>query len=209
MAKCSKQDCESFKCAKLGRCGMQEVMKRRRKLTDHKSGTSSSSSEYYSARTQSMSDQQSHFSSDLEFRTAFSSVHWTEVSEPAQQESRPEEMLAKIKEMCKTWKLSLVNGISLGCKIGAGGQADIYEALFQNRSCHLIAKVFKKINALQHQCPPQVFQFEGDCKYIVRVLAGAVVDEVGFAFLMLKYPADLRKVIDDSMIRNNKVRNSP
>lgn len=210
MAKCSKHDCILFKCEKLGRCGRQEV-KKKRKLTGndplhHKIGTTSG---HHSARIQKMIDHQSDYSSDLEFITAFSrDSHWTEVVEPeraAHKEDLSEDMLAKLKETCKIWSLSLVNGITLGRRIGEGGQADIYEALFQNRSCLLIAKVFKEKNALsslQHQCPPHIFQFEGDCKYIVRVLAGAVVDDGRFAFLMFRYQDDLRKVIDKNMMRN-------
>lgn len=167
-------------------------------------------SEYYSARIQEMSDHRSEFSSELEFRTAFAKCHWTEVAEP-DDEDIPSELGAKIKEMCRDWSLSLVNGISLGQKLGGGGQADVYEALYFRRGGLLLAaKVFKERNplALQLQCPAHIFQFEGDHKYISRVLAGAIVDDGRFAFLTLQYPADLRKIIDDNM-KDNKVDHSP
>ena len=168
------------------------------------------SSDYYSARIQAMIEGRSNFSSDLEFRTAFSKIHWTEV-EPEQELSQ--NTIAEHKEIWRRRSLCFVqNGISLGRKIGGGGQADIFEAFFQNRDCQLAAKVFKErdaLKSLQRHCPEQVFQFEGDCKYIIRIIAGVILDCMEdlslhgrFAFLMFRYQDDLRSVIDKNMMLN-------
>jgi serine/threonine protein kinase len=195
---------------------MQEAVEKRN-LPGTASG-SCGSSDYYSARIQRMIEQQSHFSSDLEFRTAFSKDHWTVVepeSRAAYLEDLPQDTdVAKLKESWRRRSLCFVeNGISLGRKIGEGGQADIFEAFFQKRNCHLVAKVFKEkdsLSSLLRQCPTQIFQFEGNCKYIIRVIAGVILNCIEdlslhgrFAFLMFKYQDDLRTVIDRIMMRNS------
>lgn len=122
----------------------------------------------------------SNYSSDLEFRTAFPRVHWTAVDGAAQiHEDLSEDTVAELKESWRQRSLYFVeNGINLGHKIGEGGQADIFEALFGYQPCGLIDKVFKhdSLASLLDRCPPQIFQFEGDCKYIIRVFAGVLLN---------------------------------
>lgn len=212
MAECREQNCIEFQCLKLGRCGRQlEVEKRN--LPGTTSG-SCGSSEYYSPRIQTMIEQESDFSSELEFRTAFSKDHWTEVEPEVHEKDLPEVTdVATLKESWRSRSLCFVeNGISLGRKIGEGGQADIFEAFFQKRNVSLVAKVFKERDSfwsLLRRCPRHIFQFEGDCKYIIRIIAGVVLNCIEdlslhgrFAFLMFRYQDDLRSVIDKNMMRN-------
>ncbi|KAG0625394.1 hypothetical protein M758_2G051800 [Ceratodon purpureus] len=209
MAECREQNCIEFQCSIRGRCGRQlEVEKRN--LPGTTSGTCGSS-EYFSSRIQTMIEKERDFPSELEFRTASAKCHWTEVGP----ELLPQDTdVANLKESWKNRSLCFVeNGICLGRKIGEGGQADIFEAFFQKRNVNLIAKVFKErdsLSSLLHRCPTHIFQFEGDCKYIIRIIAGVILNCVEdlslhgrFAFLMFRYQDDLRSVIDKNMMRNS------
>lgn len=144
----------------------------------------------------------------VEFKTAFTEqYHWTELQPGSPDHGNlTTDKLAKLKQRWGSSLVSVAYGsmLTLGERIGEGSQAVIYEALLGNRPCGLIAKVFKEpLLVVQSQWPANIFELEGVCKYITRVFGGALLNDGRYAFLMLKFEGDLRKVINENIVRNN------
>ncbi|KAG0601119.1 hypothetical protein M758_11G085300 [Ceratodon purpureus] len=122
---------------------------------------SSSSSVYYSARTESMIENKSKFSSELEMSIEYSKVHWSELAETDEDEEySPEANLMhfeRLKAHPRIWGEFFrdFDSLVVGEKIGEGAQAEIYAATLSGLY-ECAVKVFKEgyaLRGLQQQWP--------------------------------------------------------
>lgn len=186
----------------------------------------SSSSVYHSARLEGMARSRTEFATALEYEIEASKDHWSELQPRSGDEPLGEERervpLTSFDIVQSLWRQYPQSGnffkhdhsdlFKLGKKIAEGGQAEIFEAQLDNLPGKFVMKIFKEGSAvkdLQKQWPLRMLnRSDGDCMYPTDffgcspVIGGLVFRNCRFAFWMLRFTGDLRKLLDLKMERN-------
>jgi len=192
---------------------------------DARFGTSSSkpsfspptTSFYHSACTQSMIENRSRFTSDVEFEIEYSKVHWSEVDLTPTVENFGELNCAyflALKEKYYLMEPSINffmerDDIVIGKKIGEGGQAEIYEV-----GEDYVVKIFDpsfRLEDLEKQWPQGMLNefdpFSNIGRHFSLIQGGMLLKESRFldrfAILMERQWGDLQKLIDLRMVKGN------
>jgi serine/threonine protein kinase len=109
--------------------------------------------------------------------------------------------------------------VEVGRRIGGGGQAEVYEALFDGHATEFVLKVFQRDTSLadlQRLWATDIFNSikdEEDMVWAVssfcRIMSGTMLKDGRFAFVMKRYWGDLRRAIDLQIVKDVKTCQNP
>jgi serine/threonine protein kinase len=109
--------------------------------------------------------------------------------------------------------------VEVGRRIGGGGQAEVYEALFDGHATDFVLKVFRSDTSLvqlQRLWATDMFDYtkkvEGVLKGLescCRIVSGTMLKDGRFAFVMKRYWGDLRRAIDLQIVKDVKTCQNP
>lgn len=92
------------------------------------------------------------------------------------------------------------NDITILRRIGEGGQALIYEAIYKNKK--IAMKIYKAHNLQYNVWPKEFFEFEN--YNICRPLFPILMDDETYSLAMELYSLDLRKILDKRLEENKE-----
>jgi hypothetical protein len=109
--------------------------------------------------------------------------------------------------------------VEVGRRMGGGGQAEVYEALFDGHATEFVLKVFQRDTSLadlQRLWATDIFNSikdEEDMVWAVssfcRIMSGTMLKDGRFAFVMKRYWGDLRRAIDLQIVKDVKTCQNP
>ena len=155
--------------------------------------------------------------SAVEFEIQASRVHWSEVDDAMSDEDDENgesdvEVFRSFQQKWGDFFYDWGDELEVGEKIAEGGQAEIFNAVvtwIDGRKVECVVKVFKEGWALRHlqkQWPLGMLQNQTYSSYhsdnSCVILGATLLKNRRFAFRMLKYSGDLRKLIDIMMQHN-------
>jgi serine/threonine protein kinase len=109
--------------------------------------------------------------------------------------------------------------VEVGRRIGGGGQAEVYEALFDGHATDFVLKVFRRDTSLadlQRLWATHIFNKTKEEEGMVWLVSsiciiqnGTMLKDGRFAFVMKRYWGDLRRAIDLQILKDVKTCQNP
>ncbi|KAG0614539.1 hypothetical protein M758_6G185000 [Ceratodon purpureus] len=182
------------------------------------SGSESSPTNFVSSRIQRLMQMRTEYASAVEFEINASKDHWSELSPSSDDEEEAESDLEAFQRLKTRWGTAFFKDygdeeLVVGEKIAEGAQAEIFNAIWtyrDGRKWNCVVKVFKqgyRLRDLEKQWPLGMLQNRpfGRGYWTANsswILGATLLKNGRFAFHLMKYWGDLRKLIDCRMQLN-------